>query len=73
SSCLIDVSLATGSKSGYNFAYAATAVGGVNATYTANGDPQSVGSTGQRHFFTDQTNVIRVNTAAVAAATDPAL
>jgi len=73
SSCLIDASLATGSKSGYNFAYAATAVGGVNATYTVNGDPQSVGSTGQRHFFTDQTNVIRVNTAAVAAATDPAL
>ncbi len=73
SSCLIDASLATGSKSGYNFAYAATAVGGVNATYTVNGDPQSVGSTGQRHFFTNQTNVIRVNTAAVAAATDPAL
>jgi len=73
SACLIDASLATGSKSGYNFTYAAVAVGGVNATYTVNGDPQSVGSTGQRHFFTDQTNVIRANNAAVASATDPAI
>ncbi len=57
--CLIDNALASGTKSGYNFAYASAAVGAVNATYTVSGTPLAVGSTGQRGFFTDQTNVIR--------------
>jgi len=73
SACLIDNSLASGTKSGYTFAYAAIAVGGLNTSYTLNADPVTSGASGQRHFFTDQTNVIRVNVAAPASATDPAI
>jgi prepilin-type N-terminal cleavage/methylation domain-containing protein len=67
SACLIDSVLASGAKSGYTFTYVLVAAGG----YTLKGDP--VGTTGQRHFFTDQTNVIRVNSGAPASATDPAI
>jgi hypothetical protein len=35
-----------------------------------NADPLSAGKTGQRHFFTDQTGVIRFNTAAAATVAD---
>jgi prepilin-type N-terminal cleavage/methylation domain-containing protein len=59
--CLIDASLATGTKSGYTFPYAVTA-----GAYTVNANPVSAGSTGVRYFFTDETNVIR------ALATGPA-
>ena len=71
SACLIDNALASGTKGGYTFAYAAVAVGGINASYTLNGDP--IGANGQRHFFTNETNVIRVNAAAPASPTDPAI
>jgi type IV pilus assembly protein PilA len=71
SACLIDNSLASGVKGGYSFPYVPVAVGGVNTTYTLHADP--IGTTGQRHFFTDETNVIRVNAAASASATDPAI
>src|SRR5260370_16559801 len=60
SSCLIDASLAPGSKSGYNFAYAATAVGGVNPTYTLNSDPPSLGSPGQPPSLPHHPNLIRL-------------
>ncbi len=73
SACLIDNSLASGTKSGYTFTYAAVAVGGLNATYTLSADPVASGASGQRHFFTDQTNVIRANVSAPASATDPAI
>ena len=64
---LIDQVLAAGTKSGYTFTYVAGAVvGGVIPTYTLNGDPINVGTTGQRHFFTDQSGVIRFDPAAVA-------
>ncbi len=69
---LIDQVLAGGTKSGYTFSYkAGAAVGGVVPTYTLNGDPINVGTTGQRHFYTDQSGVIRFNTAASATVTDP--
>jgi type IV pilus assembly protein PilA len=68
--CLIDPSLASGTKSGYAFTYA-TAGGG--SSYTLNADPISSGVTGQRHFYTDDTNVLRVNLSAVASPSDPAL
>jgi len=58
---LIDTVLAGGSKSGYTFAATpggATAAG-VNTTYTTTGVPVTVGSTGQRGFFSDQSGVIR--------------
>jgi type IV pilus assembly protein PilA len=71
SACLLDSSVATGTKSGYVFTY--VPAGGVpNGSYTLNGDPANTGS-GQRHFYTDDTNVLRVNLTAVASANDPAL
>jgi type IV pilus assembly protein PilA len=64
---LIDTVLAGGTKSGYTMSYVAGgAVGGVIPTYTLNGDPINVGTTGQRHFFTDQSGVIRFDAAAPA-------
>jgi len=71
-SCLIDSALATGSKSGYVFAYS-PASGASITTYTVNGDPISSGASGQRHFYSDQTNVIRVNVSAAASNTDPSI
>jgi prepilin-type N-terminal cleavage/methylation domain-containing protein len=73
SACLIDASLAAGTKSGYLFTYGVAGVGGVNTSYTLNADPVSNGVTGQRHFYTDDTDVLRVNPAAAASPSDPAL
>jgi prepilin-type N-terminal cleavage/methylation domain-containing protein len=73
SACLIDPLLASGGKSGYLFTYATTGGSGVNNTYTLNADPVSSGVSGQRHFYTDDTDVLRVNVTAVASASDPAL
>src|ERR1700693_4283892 len=71
SACLIDSTLASGTKSGYAFTYVPVATGGLDTSYTLTGDP--VGATGQRHFFTDQTNVIRAKSGAPSSATDPAI
>jgi type IV pilus assembly protein PilA len=68
SSCLLDSVLAAGSKSGYNFTYNPTATGAIISAYTVTADPSA--ALGSRHFFTDQTVVIRVNPAAVATSTD---
>ena len=68
---LIDSVLAAGSKSGYSFVYAAsTAVNGSTPNYTINANPLTVGTTGQNFYYTDASNVIRMNTSATAAATD---
>jgi type IV pilus assembly protein PilA len=56
-------------KSGYTFTYAASASVG----YTINGDPTTVNQTGVRHFYTDQSGVVRFNAAQVAAVTDSPL
>jgi prepilin-type N-terminal cleavage/methylation domain-containing protein len=58
---LVDSVLAAGIKSGYSFTYtagAADAAGNIN-TYTLEGVPTAIGTTGQRGFFTDQSGVIR--------------
>jgi type IV pilus assembly protein PilA len=69
---LIDESLAGGLKSGYIFTYTplTTDIYGHTATYSLTADPQSP-STGQRHFYTDQTCVIRSNVSVQAAPSDP--
>ena len=69
--CLIDPALekavaAATPKSGYYFTYAQ----GVG-TYTINGDPSALNSTGVRSFFSDQTVVIRAHSGAAAGAGDP--
>ncbi len=59
---LIDSVLASGTKSGYVFTFVSGApVGGQVPTYTINANPVTVGTTGQRGFFTDQSGVIRAN------------
>jgi len=46
-------------KSGYKFTYSSNASNGINTTFTIVAVPISVGLTGQRGFFSDQTGVIR--------------
>jgi prepilin-type N-terminal cleavage/methylation domain-containing protein len=69
---LIDEVLAAGLKSGYVIAFTpgATDPQGHVGTYSVAADPQSPGSTGQRHFYADQTSVIRVNVSVPAGPTD---
>src|ERR1700738_1824423 len=73
SACLIDSLLASGAKSGYLFTYATTGGSGANTTYSLKGDPINPGTSGQRHFYTDDTHVLRVNVTAVASGSDPPL
>jgi type IV pilus assembly protein PilA len=71
---IIDAVLAGGTKSGYTFAYAPVASGGLNATYTTTALPITYQTTGQRSFFSDQTGVIRyalVGSAAPTVASSP--
>ena len=72
SACLIDSALASGTKNGYLFTYVPGPGGGVTSSYTLNADPVSTAS-GQRHFYTDATHVLRVNSTVVASASDPPL
>jgi len=70
--CFLDSSLASGSKSGYKFTYAPD--GNTPALgYTANGDPQMSGLSGQTSYFADQSNVIRYNPTQPATINDPPL
>lgn len=68
---LIDENLAGGVKSGYIFTYTplTTDAQGHTATYSLTADPQSP-NTGQRHFYTDQSCVIRSNVSVPAGPTD---
>jgi prepilin-type N-terminal cleavage/methylation domain-containing protein len=65
---LIDSVLAAGSKSGYNFTVTpANAVNNANTTYSTTGDPVSA-QTGTRHFYSDQSGVIRYDATTQATA-----
>jgi type IV pilus assembly protein PilA len=69
---LIDSVLSTGIKSGYIFTYTSLAVdsnGNVQA-YSINADPITPGTTGDKHFYSDQTSVIRYNLTTAASVTD---
>lgn len=65
--------VAAPAKSGYGFTYAAIAVGALNTSYQLNGDPQTPGVSGVRHFFSDQTGVIHYALAAPATAASSVL
>jgi prepilin-type N-terminal cleavage/methylation domain-containing protein len=65
---LIDSVLGSGTKDGYDF----TAVGSAN-TFIVNGNPVTVGSTGHRYFFADESGVIRTSTDGIASASDTPL
>jgi type IV pilus assembly protein PilA len=66
---LIDVVLAAGTKSGYIFTFTTDAKT-PSVGYTDVADPVVVGSSGQRHFFTNQSGVIRGNATAAATVAD---
>jgi type IV pilus assembly protein PilA len=67
--CLLDPVLSNdpANKSGYVFTYVSTGSNPV-ASYTVDSSPVAPGTTGQRYFFTDQSNVIRADPAAAATA-----
>jgi type IV pilus assembly protein PilA len=69
---LIDQVLASGVKQGYVITYAPLTMDsqGHTATFSISADPLSQGTSGQRHFYTDQTNVIRSNVAIPAGPGD---
>ena len=68
---LIDPTLATGTRNGYNFIYAAidTDGNGQFDQYTVNANPVQVGTSGEKYFYVDHTNVIRENLGGPADAT----
>jgi hypothetical protein len=67
---LIDSVLAAGTKSGYTFTYTpGTAVAGNIYSYTLAASPITIGTTGQRGFFTTVSGVIRADSSGTATAT----
>jgi type IV pilus assembly protein PilA len=59
---LIGAALASGQKTGYGFTYEpGPEENGMVRTYTLHADPINPGTTGFRHFFADQTAVIRLS------------
>jgi type IV pilus assembly protein PilA len=70
--CLLDAVLASGTKSGYTFVW--TGDGNTPSVgYSITGTPVTVGTTGQRMFFSDQSGVIRyAASGAGATAASPA-
>ena len=69
---LIDSVIASGIKQGYVITYTpgATDAAGHPTAYSITADPVNPGVTGQRHFYTDQSCVIRSNIAVTAGPTD---
>ncbi len=65
----LDSNLASGQKGGYTFTYVASGTAPF-LQYTRNADPITRAITGQRSFYSDQTNVTRYNQSAVAGPGD---
>jgi hypothetical protein len=72
---LIDQTLASGVKLQYRFTYVprSTKVNGINDGYQIYADPTGSQKTDARHFFTDQTTVIRWASGTTANESSPAL
>jgi type IV pilus assembly protein PilA len=72
---LIDSVLSAGIKNGYIFSYAVTAsdTNGNAQAYSVTADPITPGTTGDRHFYIDQTAVIRENLTTTAGPSDTPL
>ena len=58
---LIDPTLAGGTRNGYKFSYTAidSDGNGQPEEYTVNANPVQVGTTGEKYFYVDNTNIIR--------------
>lgn len=72
---LIDSTLMSGVKAGYNFAYVSGAPDptGYITTYTLNANPSMPGQSGIRFFYTDQSGVINYAYGTAATSSDPSL
>lgn len=66
--CPAGINSAPCEKSGYNLSI--TTTGDDPTTYTVNADPVSLGISGNRHFYSDLSGVIRYNAAATATEDD---
>ncbi|HXZ27114.1 MAG TPA: prepilin-type N-terminal cleavage/methylation domain-containing protein [Terriglobales bacterium] len=79
SACLLDsvLSQAPNQKSGYTFATpnpgALGTTAAPNVVYQVTADPITAGQTGTRHFFSDESGVIRFNATAAATSNDAPL
>jgi|SRR5215469_15403260 len=71
--CYIDNNLGGGTKSGYVFTYSQDATTTPSLHYTVNADPVTRGITGQRGFYSSDSNVTRFNTTGVASTSDSPL
>ena len=70
---LLDETLAGGYKSGYSFFYTPSLFNAATNTwngYNLIGNPSVYGQTGGFYYFTDESFVIRANSASTAASTD---
>ncbi|MDO8603393.1 MAG: type II secretion system protein [Candidatus Omnitrophota bacterium] len=63
----IDSVLASGTKQGYSFTYVLIDT----ESFILNADPTFFGKTGTRHFFADESGIIRANSSGQASAADP--
>ena len=70
--CLIDSTLASGVKSGYQITWNGDGLT-PSVYYSLNADPLARGSSGRRSFYTDYPGVIRYNNTAPASGSDPAI
>jgi type IV pilus assembly protein PilA len=68
--CPTGVGTATCIKSGYAFAITSGSGTPPMNSYTSNANPTSYNSTGTRYFYSDNSAVIRFNTAAIATVDD---
>jgi type II secretory pathway pseudopilin PulG len=69
---LIDSVLSAGVKNGYIFTYTvlSTDANGNALAYSITGDPISPGVSGSRHFYSDQSAVVRYNISTTAGPSD---
>jgi prepilin-type N-terminal cleavage/methylation domain-containing protein len=72
-SCYLDSTLAGGTKSGYTFTYTQDASITPSLHYSITADPVSRGISGQRGFYTNDSNVIRFNPTGTGVSTDSPL
>jgi type IV pilus assembly protein PilA len=72
-SCYIDPNLAGGTKSGYIFTFGPDPTNTPALHYTINVDPVSRGVSGQRSFYSSESNITRYNPSVAAGSVDAPL
>src|SRR5262249_51297190 len=72
-SCYLDAALANGTKSGYTFTYTQDASLTPSVHYSVTADPVGRGTTGQRGFYSSDSNVTRYNATGSGSSTDSPL